>query len=199
VTVGYVGRLSPEKGVDRLLQAAALVLARRPNTKFILAGSGPEDARLKRMAETLGLTKNVTFLSQVDEVSEVYASLDMVVLPSLTEGLPLMVLEALAAKRAVVATNVGAVPQVIIDGETGLLVAPGDVNALAAGIERLMEDSSLRNRLASRGHSLVAQSYSVNVMTAGYLALYHDTVQLKHNSMNGGSKFDLSATNDAVV
>src|SRR5262249_19830260 len=107
-----------------------------------------------------------------DDMPDVYASLDLMVLPSLREAMPMCLLEALAAGRPVIATTVGSVPSVVIHEETGLLTAPGDVGATAAGIIRLLRDQELASRLASQGRAHVARQFSAEATARSYMREY---------------------------
>ena len=128
--VGFVGRLVPEKGGELLLRAAQKVLAVRPKTTFVFVGEGPSRKEWETLATQLGIGHYVTFVGVRDDMPGVYASLDMVVLPSLIESMPMCLLEAMAAGKPVIATRVGAVPKLIIPEQTGLLLDPSDVNGL---------------------------------------------------------------------
>lgn len=176
VSVGFVGRLSPEKAVGSLIRAAARVSSSHPDARYVLVGSGPERKELENLVGELGLEGKVEFWGELADMPAVYAALDILVLPSLTEGFPMTVLEGLAAKKPIVASAVGAIPDVIHDRESGLLVAPGDVDEIAAAIERLIADRSLRNRLGERGYAIVQQYYSSESMTHKYVALYEEAV-----------------------
>src|SRR5947199_3185738 len=103
------------------------------------------------MIQEYGLKSNVLLAGQQSDMPSVYAAMDIFVLPSLNEGLPMTILEAMAASRPVVATRVGAIPSVVKDGETGLLVNPGDVNGLRDALARLLADSGVCRRLRSAG------------------------------------------------
>src|SRR2546427_198094 len=127
LVVGMVSRLVRGKGADYFLHAASDVLSCFPETLFVLVGEGSARKELERLARELGIEKKVIFTGQRADMPGVYASLDVFVLPSLNEGMPLTVLEAQAANRAVIASRVGAVPQLIQHRETGLLIEPGDV------------------------------------------------------------------------
>jgi len=109
----------------------------------------------------------------------VYAACDVFVLPSLNEGLPMTVLEAMAAGRAVVASNVGAIPTVVRNGETGLLVEPRDVAGLKAALDLLLSDQALSSRLASSGHEWVRQHFTSDAMAANYLRMYENVLSGK--------------------
>lgn len=176
LVVGLVGRLVPAKGPEYFLQAAREVLKRFPKTLFIFVGEGPEHRRLEKLTRELGIEHNVNFVGQRRDMPGVYSSLDVLALPSLTEGLPMTILEALAAKRAVVATRVGAIPDVVLHERTGLLIEPRDVSALQHALERLLGDAALRLRLGEAGCALVRQKFSAEAMARNYLDLYQRLV-----------------------
>lgn len=175
--IGTVARLAPEKGIPCLLQAAAVVLKQYPEAVFALVGDGPDRQQLEAEACNLKIEKNVVFTGARRDMAGIYASLDLLVQPSLKEGLPMTILEALAAKRAVVATDVGAVPRVIQNEKTGLLVPSDNSDALANAILRLLNDQMLRQKLAQGGHQLVRDSFSAEVMAHAYLQLYESVIR----------------------
>ncbi len=141
--VGFVGRLVPDKGGALLLQAAKRVLAVCPEAKFVFVGDGPSRNEWETLAAQLGIHENVVFAGVRKDMPGVYASLDIAVLPSLVESMPMCLLEAMASSRPVIATRVGAVPRLVIPEETGLLLKPGDVNELTSAILRLLQDATL--------------------------------------------------------
>ncbi len=172
VVVGTVGRLAPEKAYDNFLRAAQQLLADFPETLFVLVGEGPMRGPLEDLVRQLGIEDHVIFAGQRADVPGVYASLDIFVLPSLDEGMPMVILEALAASRPVVASRVGAIPRLIPDERTGLLVAPGDVAGLGQAIARLLADPDLRRQMGENGQAWVRQHYSAEAMVESYLNLY---------------------------
>jgi len=131
-----VGRLSPEKGVDVLLEAAALLKAQQVPFELLLAGDGPERAALEAQAAALSLGDAVRFLGQVHDVGALYRAIDLLVIPSRSEGLPNVLLEALRHGRFAVSTRVGAVPDVLEGSRAGIIVPPEDPRALADAIAR---------------------------------------------------------------
>jgi glycosyltransferase involved in cell wall biosynthesis len=184
--VGFVGRLIPDKGGALLLHAAHRVLAVRPKTKFVLVGEGPSRKEWEGLATQLGIGGHVVFATARDDMPGVYASFDMVVLPSLLEAMPMCLLEAMAANKPVIATRVGAVPKLIIPEETGLLVEAGDVNGLAVAILRLLRDPELGGRLGKSGHAHAAQHFSAVTMAKNYIGQYEQV--LESDRRNGTSK-----------
>ena len=174
VVVGAVARLSKEKGLRYLLDAFALVAGHRPQVRLVLAGEGPERRRLERLAARLGLGERVRFLGEVphEQVPEVLQQLDIFAMPSTYEGFGVAALEAEAMELPVVASSVHGIPDVVVDGETGLLVPPRDRQALASALDRLVADSDLRRRLGQAGRAFVAEHYSWEENTAQMEALY---------------------------
>lgn len=170
--IGFVGRLVEPKGGTVLLHAAKKVLKAHPEAAFVLVGDGPEAAAWRSLAASLGIGANVIFAGQHREMAGVYASLDVLVLPSFDEAMPMCLLEAMAAGRAVVATNVGAVPELIENNVTGLLVEPHQVDATAAAITKLLDDSAFRTRLGTAAHAHILRQYSADAMAHTYLGIY---------------------------
>jgi len=170
--VGIVGRLAPEKGIVFLLQAARGIVAAIPQTCFIFAGDGPDRQRLIELARDMGIEKNTLFPGWLSDLSEFYASLEILVLPSLNEGMPLAVLEAMSAKKPVIASRVGAIPKAVIHGETGLLVEPGDVAGLEAAMLRLLQNPTLANEMGTKGFERVQDNFSYVQMGKKYLDVY---------------------------
>jgi glycosyltransferase involved in cell wall biosynthesis len=125
------------------------------------------------LAQRLGITDNVIFLGQRRDMPGVYASLDIVVLPSLNEGMPMSVLEALAAKRPVIATPIGEIRRVIVHEKTGLLVRPRDVDDLRSAILRLLAEPGFRDHLAAKGRASLERAWSSDIMAEQYESLYH--------------------------
>lgn len=174
--VGFVGRLVPDKGGALLVRAAQHVLTIHPNTTFVLVGEGPAHQEWKALAGELGIDKQVIFVGARDDMPEVYASFDMVVLPSLIEALPMCLLEAMAAGKPVIATRVGAVPRLVVEAQTGLLLEPGDVSALAQAILRLLENPDMACQLGENGRAHVARHFSAEVMAKSYIEMYEQVL-----------------------
>lgn len=161
-------RLHEQKGHVDLLNAAAEI----PAATFVLAGDGPRRGELEELARRLGITDRCLFLGERDDIPALLAATDIFVLPSRFEGLPVSVLEAMAAERPVVATAVGGTDEAVVDGETGLLVPPGDPVALAAAIRRLRDEPEFARRLATAGRTRVEEKFSVEATASAVMDVY---------------------------
>lgn len=170
-TIGIVGRLARQKGHVYLFQAARGVLEKFPGARFVVIGDGPDRQPLEALATELGISGSVYFAGYRDNMARAYAGLDLMVLPSLDEGLPMTLLEAMAAKRAVVASAVGAVPEVIEHGQNGWLIEPGNASALEQAIVLLLQDAPLRQRIAENARHSVTK-FSSERMARNYLDFY---------------------------
>ena len=176
LVVGLVGRLAWEKGVDLFLRAAAEVLVEFPETRFVVVGEGPDQEKLERLIDASLIRESVEMLGRREEMASVYASLDVMVSSSRQEGLPMAVLEGMASGLALVATAVGAVPTVVVDGRTGVLVPAEDAELLAAGIVKLLRDPAKRKRLGGAARQLIEEEYSAARMTMDYLRVYEEAI-----------------------
>jgi glycosyltransferase involved in cell wall biosynthesis len=167
-----VARLSREKDIGNLLRAVALVRADFPTLRVEIAGDGPCMPELQQQAGELGLEAHVTFLGEIREVPALLARASLFVLPSISEGISLTLLEAMARGLPVVATRVGGNPEVVAEGETGVLVPARDADALAAAIAALVRDPEAGRRLGAAGRRQVEAHFDIRRMVAGYEMLY---------------------------
>lgn len=172
--ISCIGRLSPEKGQDLLIAAAARLHAHGYRFQLVLAGDGPNRLALMQQCERLGLQGRVVFLGQQADVDVVYAASDVVALPSRKEGMPNVVLEAMQQGVALVAMRVGAVPDMLTDNEHALLVPLGDVDALAAALARLLDDRQLARRLGLAARAALFPRFSVASRTATMERVYSE-------------------------
>ncbi len=177
-----VARLDRQKGHVHLLEAAALV----PEATFVLAGDGPERGALESRAGELGLADRVFFLGYRTDVPALLSSCDLFVLPSLFEGLPLAVLEAMAAGKPVIASAIGGVDEVVTHGDTGLLVPPANPPALAGAIRAVLASPLLASRLASAARARVEREFSVEAMVRNVTRIY-DEVLSRSAGLRGGA------------
>jgi len=175
--VGLVGRLAWEKGVDIFLRAADRVLREFPSARFVVVGEGPDKDKLEQLVDELKIRGSVSMLGRRDDMPSVYASLDVMVSSSRQEGLPMAVLEGMASRLPLVASAVGEVPAVVLDGRTGVLVPPEDVDSLAAGIVGLLRDPAMRKHLGAAARQRVEEEYSAARMTADYLSVYAQAIE----------------------
>lgn len=171
LVVGSVGRLEPVKGYDILLRAGGLLRARQPKVRFLLAGEGEEASRLKRLANEFRIDDRVIFLGWQQEILDVLSALDLFVLPSRNEGMGRTIVQAMAMGKPIVATRVGGIPEVLGEGEAGLLVPPDDPVELASAIEQLLTDRELARTMAEAGKRR-APAYSADKMVASIESLY---------------------------
>ncbi len=188
--IGFVGRLVPDKGGATLLRAAKQVLAVQPKTKFIFVGEGPARPEWDAIATQLGISEHVSFLGVREDMPGVYASLDAVVLPSFIEALPMCLLEAMAASKPVIATRVGAVPELIQSEETGLLLDPGDLDGLAGAILRLLGNPELARRLGENGRAHVARHFSAEAMAKNYIAKYQQVLRCRPTAVDSQATWE---------
>ena len=167
-----VGRLSSEKGHAGLLTAIASLHRDRP-VHLLLVGDGPSEASLRQQVGREGLGDVVTFAGRLDELATLraIAGAELLVLPSFMEGLPVVLMEAMALGVPVIASRVAGIPELVRDGESGLLFDPTDWSALAIAIGRLLDDRSLRERLAAAGRARVAAEFDIERAVAPLPAL----------------------------
>ena len=172
VLVITVGRQTHQKGHAILLEAIPAVLELHPRAVFALVGDGPLHPSLKNQAKKLGIEKSLRFLGTRDDVYALLHAADIFVLPSLSEGLPMALLEAMGMGLPVIATELEGIASVVGNEMHGLLPAPGEVQSLAAALMRLLGDAALRARLAEEGRRLVLTHYTLERMCSDYEALF---------------------------
>jgi glycosyltransferase involved in cell wall biosynthesis len=168
--VGAIGRFERQKGFDLLIRA----LAQIEDVTLVLVGEGSERRPLQGLAESVGVAERVVWKEWTDDARSYLGAFDVFALPSRFEGFPLALLEALLARSAVVAADVGSVAEAIRDGETGLLVPAEDPVALARAIRRLLADADLRRRLGEQGRQLVLERFTADHMAQAFERLYSE-------------------------
>jgi glycosyltransferase involved in cell wall biosynthesis len=183
--VGAVGNLYPVKGHTYLLHAMSTVIAALPTVHLVVLGRGSLDNVLSAEAEALGLGDHVHFLGHREDVPRWVAAMDVFVLPSVSEGLPLSLLEAMAAARPAVVTAVGGVPEVVRNGETGFVVPPASSPALARAILTLLSDSALSATMGAAGQVTIRQRFSVEQMARGYQGIYRTALERGQHPLRG--------------
>jgi glycosyltransferase involved in cell wall biosynthesis len=177
--IGYVGRFVPIKDLSTLIKAFAIVRREVPHASLLMAGDGPSRTELEELARRMSLGTCVRFLGWWDDLPPLYAAIDICALSSLNEGTPVAIIEAMAAGKAVVATNVGGVADVIEDGRTGLLVPPRDAEALARALVRLATDADLRHRMGREAKDGVPARFSDERLAVDVDALYSSALREK--------------------
>lgn len=168
-----------QKGIDDVLKAMHRLSRMLPNLRYRIVGYGSDRARLEGIARDLGIEDRVEFAGRVDfpELAELYKSCEIFVLPSAQEGFGVVFAEAMAAAKPIIAARAGAVPEVVVDGQTGILVEYGDDAAIAAAIERLSADPELAHRLGAAGRQRYVELFSFERVKARFDELLRDVVR----------------------
>lgn len=180
--IGTVGRLTPVKGHRHLLAAAQLLLQECSHLGVVVVGDGPLMDSLKGEAERLGIARHVYFVGHRDDTYDFMRAMDVFVLPSLHEGIPMVLLEAMALARPVVASRVGGIPEVVQEASQGILIPAEDPAAIAEACRRLLDDRPLADRYGQLAHQRVEQEFSSTLMGRNVWALYQGLVSGKRPS-----------------
>ncbi|HWI55198.1 MAG TPA: glycosyltransferase [Desulfobacteria bacterium] len=177
LVLGIVARLHPVKGHCFLLEALAKVITRIPEIILVIVGTGPERSGLESMVSGLGISKNVIFAGFRRDIPQVIAAVDFMVLPSLSEGLSLTIMEGMAMKKPVISTCVGGTPEIITTGLDGMLVPPADIPALARCIEELALNPEESSKLGIQARKTIENRFTAALMAAKTAKLYKDMVK----------------------
>lgn len=177
--IGAVGRLVALKNHRLLIEVLPAIAERHPKVKLVLIGGGPLEAELRELAQAQG--DRVMVLGQRTDVADLTPAFDIFAMPSLTEGLSIALLEACATRLAIVATSVGGNPEIIRDGETGLLVPPSDGPALQNALLALLDDPDRRERLARAACDWVARNASLDSLCDAYDRFYERSIATRHD------------------
>ena len=177
--VGIVGNLYPVKGHRYLIEGIPSILRSCPNTSFVFAGRGKLESELREQVRRLGLDSRVHFIGLRQDIPRILAMLDVFVLPSLSEGLSMAILEAMMVGKPVVATHVGGNPELISDGDTGYLVPPCDSSALASRLIKLLTDKQQAIQFSEKGKLRAESLFSLGTMVAAYESLYEGLLKAK--------------------
>ncbi len=188
VRVVFVGRLIGNKGVDRLIEAVPSVVRRVPNVEFEIVGDGPLRAFLRHRIIELGLDRTVILMGVVPSVADILRKSDLLVRPSLTEGMPLTVLEAMACGLPCIATAVGGTPEVIQHRKTGILIREGDHQELVDSIVDLVGNHELRRRLGENARHFVENFYSWSRAAEDTIKVYEDVLRETHSIAEASGK-----------
>ena len=168
----YVGRLRPVKGVEYGIRAFAMALSQNLDLHMVLAGEGEQREELQALVKSLGISERVSFLGVRNDLPDLLSAADSVLMPSLTEGFPRVAVEAMAASKPVIATEVGGVPEAITHGESGILVQAKDIEGMSAALVDLVRNAELQSRLSTAARNHVEQSYSVEKYVARLDEIY---------------------------
>lgn len=175
--IGTAGPLESDKGHDVFIRATPLILQACPNAQFVIAGTGPEEPRLRQLVRDLKMTEHVTFVSGMADLSVAIEAMDIFVLPSLRQGLGTIMLEAMARSRPVIATQSGGVYQIVREGVTGLLVPPSDTPALAQRIIELLRNPELARQLGQAAREQVRNEFRVEEMIEKTATMYRKVLE----------------------
>ena len=175
-TVATVGRLAREKGHRVLLQAMQEVVAEVPRARLVISGKGEQEAALREQVETAGLSGSVEFAGFVPDVRTVLSAADVFAMPSLSEGLGVAVLEAMAMGKPAVVSDAGGLPESVVHGETGLVVPAGDAEALAGGLTELLRDSERARRMGSVGRKRALEVFDRPRVVERVLVVYEEVL-----------------------
>ncbi|MDQ5985419.1 MAG: D-inositol-3-phosphate glycosyltransferase [Syntrophus sp. SKADARSKE-3] len=172
--IGAVGRLVWQKGFEYYLQAIPKIHEAIPNACFILVGDGPLRKDLENQAKSLGIDKQIIFTGQRNDIRNMMAAMDVIVIPSLLEGFPMVTLEAMAMEKPIVATVIDGITEQITDGVEGILTPPRDPHALAQAIMSLAKDRERNRVLGNAARKRVVRDFSVKTMIEATLTVYED-------------------------
>jgi glycosyltransferase involved in cell wall biosynthesis len=174
--IGAIGHLGYEKGYHYLLKAAGAIVHKEEAVKFLIVGDGILRSNLGELVAELGIKDSIIFAGYRNDIPEILSVMDIFVISSIKEGLPMVLLEAMASAKPVIATKVGAIPKVIQHGKTGILVNPRDVSALTREIRLLLNDCQKARELGLNGYNYVKNALSADVMAQKYLSIYTSLV-----------------------
>jgi len=174
--IGFVGRLNVQKGVVHLLEAFKKVADRVEHAHLLIAGEGDLEPRIRSFAESHQLTHRIHLLGFRNDAPNIMRIIDMLVLPSLWEGFGIVLIEAMAAGKPCVTTQVSSMPEIVVDGETGIVVPPQDDERLADAIKKLLDDPALARRLGDCGKKRVDDKFTLNRMIDHYESLFFQHV-----------------------
>ena len=191
--IGIVGRLSREKGHRYLIAAMPEILAYAPDTQLMIVGSGPAEFDLREQVRALSLTKSVTFAGYKQNVYGELARLDMLFVPSLSEAFPIVILEGMAMGLPVVGTRVGGIPEIIVDGETGILVRSRDASGLAQAFKYLLSHPEAGWSMGQRGREKALSDFHPSHFIAAHERLYERAVATSVSKTRFGRRVDISS------
>lgn len=181
LVIGSVARMESYKGVIVMAEAAKKLVRRHRNLAFVFVGDGSLRLKLEADIQREGLSRKILFPGSLDDIHEVMPLFDVFILASLTEGLPNVILEAMASSKPVIATRVGGIPEAVIHNKTGILIPPANVEALVDAIQLFISDPHLAARMGEQGRRRVEACFSVDQEVAGFEKLYDDLLSKRMN------------------
>lgn len=196
IVIGAVSRLSPEKGVDVLLRALPQIVHHHPKVRCVVVGEGPERERLTTLTVKLGVANSIVFPGFCDDIPSFLRSCTVVVHPSRMEAMPLAILEAMAAGRAIVASEVGGIPELLRGGRAGVLVPPGDSDSLATAVCSMLDRPDERKCFEVAALNHVHEHFRADLMAQRYLDAY-SRLNASPNTMCSLLRFNQESANDS--
>jgi len=187
VVVGTISSLSPEKGHKYLFQSLPYVVDSFPKMKVLVVGEGGERKELEDESHRLGLDNHVVFAGARDDIPAILDALDVFAMPSLKEGMPMALLEAMAAGKAIIASAVGEIPYAIVDGRNGLLVPPKEPDRIKGALLSLLSSSELISRLGREARATAENRFSSVRMTEEYCRIYDRVLEKRRYAVKGAS------------
>jgi glycosyltransferase involved in cell wall biosynthesis len=179
ILIGAIGRLVWQKGFEYLIGALPELLQRLPRSKIVLVGDGPLRGELEELAEKEKVEENLIFAGFRSDIRDILSAIDVLVVPSLLEGFPMITLEGMAMAKPIIATRIDGIKEQIVDGESGILIPPRDPGAIAEAIVRLSTEKELAQNLGLEGRRRVEKEFTVERMVSEtekvYQSLYEQT------------------------
>jgi glycosyltransferase involved in cell wall biosynthesis len=181
--IGNIARLSKEKDHYTLLRAIALLIDKHNELLLVMAGAGPLENEIKEFIKVHKLGNHVTLLGEIDDITNFILHMNFTVLSSITEGLPLCILESLCLCKPAIATAVGDIPEILSNSQAGILIPPGDSEKLSEAIELLISDKEKLIQMGIAGRKLVETRFSVDKMTEATTGIYHELLTIRNNNL----------------
>lgn len=175
--IGTLANLKPRKGLSVLIKAAKIIVQDYPEVKFLIIGKGPSKNNLENQVKFLNLQNHVIFCDYVENIADAYQVFNLIVLPSLTEGLPAVLLEAMALRIPVVATRVGGVPEIIEDSISGILVPSQNPQALAEAIIKIYKNPEITSKMTNNARSRFEKYFTINETACRYEKIYEELLE----------------------
>ncbi len=177
--IGTIAQFSEKKGLEYLLRSASVLFKDQRDVIFLLVGDGTIKGRLEQLCADLKIENNVIFVGERNDIPEMLSLIDIFVLPSITEGLPLAMLEAMSCGKPVIATSVGGVPEIVENGVSGILVQPKDSDALCGAMREMLSDVGMRDRMGREGQMICEKGFSSRAMVNQIENLYDTLLEKK--------------------